>query len=227
MGILDRFEARVDRLVNGAFARAFEAEVQPVEIASALQNEVTDRAVIVGPGRTVVPNRFVIDLSPQDFERLTAFAEPLRTELAGVVREHISEQRYTTLGQVNITFHQDDELTTGIFRVNAAVEDDGGSTDSHQAVSTRRGPHLVIDGYSHPLTRQRTVIGRGTDADIRINDDGVSRRHCEIVLSTPPRLIDLASTNGTWVRGLQVRELELTEDVDIAIGNSIIQFRIR
>ena len=37
MGILDRFERRLDRMVNGAFARAFKAEVQPVEIASALQ----------------------------------------------------------------------------------------------------------------------------------------------------------------------------------------------
>ncbi|MEY3278282.1 MAG: hypothetical protein RLZZ426_768, partial [Actinomycetota bacterium] len=44
MGILDRFEQRVDRLVNGAFAKAFSAEVQPVEIAAALQSEVDDRA---------------------------------------------------------------------------------------------------------------------------------------------------------------------------------------
>ena len=40
MGLLERFEDSLDRLVNGAFARAFKAEVQPVEIASALQREI-------------------------------------------------------------------------------------------------------------------------------------------------------------------------------------------
>ena len=44
MGLLERFEDSLDRLVNGAFARAFKAEVQPVEIAAALQREVDDRA---------------------------------------------------------------------------------------------------------------------------------------------------------------------------------------
>ncbi|MEY2634281.1 MAG: hypothetical protein RIS75_221, partial [Actinomycetota bacterium] len=91
VGILDRFEQRVDRLVNGAFAKAFAAEVQPVEIASALASEVDDRAVIVGAGRTVVPNSFTIDLSSADYERLSAYAAPLKLELEGVVREHITE----------------------------------------------------------------------------------------------------------------------------------------
>ena len=50
MGVLQRFEHRVERLVNGAFARAFKAEVQPVEIAAALQRECDDRAAIVARG---------------------------------------------------------------------------------------------------------------------------------------------------------------------------------
>lgn len=227
MGILERFEQRVDRLVNGAFARAFAAEVQPVEIAGALTNEVTDRAVIMGAGRTVVPNHFCVDLSPADYERLTAFAEQLRSELGSVVREHVAEQRYTTLGQIKVDFALDQTLATGIFRVTAEVKDELGTSDPVAAASTRRGPHLVIDGYSHPLTRQRTLIGRGTDVDVRIEDNGVSRHHCEIVLSVPPKLVDLGSTNGTWVHGQRVHEFVLNEDVDIALGNVVVQFRSR
>ena len=56
-------------MVNGAFARAFKAEVQPVEIASALQRELDDRAAIVAQGRTLVPNDFVVELSERDSER--------------------------------------------------------------------------------------------------------------------------------------------------------------
>ena len=55
MGLLERFEDSLDRLVNGAFARAFKAEVQPVEIASALQREVNDRAAVIDRSRTVIP----------------------------------------------------------------------------------------------------------------------------------------------------------------------------
>lgn len=227
MGILERFEQRVDRLVNGAFARAFAAEVQPIEIAAALTNEATDRAVIMGAGRTVVPNFFQVELSPADYDRLTAFAEQLRTELAAVLREHVSEQRYTTLGQVKVDFALDESLATGLFRVSAEVRDELTPAETAATTSTRRGPHLVIDGYSHPLTRQRTVLGRGSDADIRIEDNGVSRHHCEILLSVPPKLVDLGSTNGTWVHGQRVTEIALNEDLDIALGNVVVQFRSR
>lgn len=227
MGILERFEQRVDRLVSGAFARAFEAEVQPVEVAAALQRETDDRARAIGAGRTVVPNFFVVDLSPVDFERLTAHADTLSAELVGLLREHITDQRYTTLGHVQVSFDIDHELTTGIFRVNAEAREDAAHPTAAPVSSTRRGPHVVINGFVHPLTKQHTVIGRGTDADIRLDDSGISRRHCEVVLSSPILLRDLNSTNGTWVRGERISELTLTEDTDIVLGEAVVQFRIR
>ena len=70
MGVLDRFERRLEGLVSGAFARAFKSEVQPIEIAGALQRECDDRAAIVSRGRTMVPNDFVVELGPHDHERL-------------------------------------------------------------------------------------------------------------------------------------------------------------
>lgn len=227
MGILDRFEQRVDRLVNGAFAKAFEAEVQPVELAAALQTETTDRAVIIGSGRTVVPNQFTIDLAPVDFQRLNEFGAALCSELAASVREHIAEQRYTALGQVSVAFELDESLTTGLFRVTGEVRDDGGQDDDIAVAANTRGPHVVIDGFSHSITRQHTVLGRGAEADIRVDDPSVSRKHCEIVLSSPIRLVDLGSTNGTWVRGERVSSFDLTEDVDLTLGAVTIQFRLR
>jgi hypothetical protein len=52
--MLDKFEQRVDKMVNGAFAKAFKSEVQPVEIAAALQKEMDERAAVVSRARTVV-----------------------------------------------------------------------------------------------------------------------------------------------------------------------------
>jgi hypothetical protein len=228
VGILDRFEQRVDRLVNGAFARAFETDVQPVEIAAALQAEVDERAMIVGAGRTVVPNSFTVDLSESDYARLSQFDAPLREELSSALREHISDQRYTTLGKIAVSFNRDSSLGTGIFRVNAAVLDESGApVEAIEQAVTRRGPHLVVNGFVHNLTRQATIIGRGVDADIRLDDTGVSRHHCQISLAMPPILKDLGSTNGTWVADERITEINLVNDLDFTVGATVIQFRMR
>jgi hypothetical protein len=60
MGVLDRFEKGVERVVNNAFSKVGRSEVKPVELASALRREVDDRAAVVDRERTVVPNEFTI-----------------------------------------------------------------------------------------------------------------------------------------------------------------------
>jgi len=117
LGVMDRFERRLDRLVSGTFARAFKSEVQPVEVAAALQRECDDRAAIVTRGRTMVPNDFSVELGQHDYERLAMYAEPLGAELAAMVREHAEEQAYQFVGPVLVRFEQVDDLDTGMFRV--------------------------------------------------------------------------------------------------------------
>ncbi|MEY3407216.1 MAG: hypothetical protein RL038_277 [Actinomycetota bacterium] len=227
LSILNKFERRVDRLVNGAFAKAFATEVQPVELAAALAREVDDRAVIIGAGRTVVPNVFRIELAPTDFERLNPFANALKLELSGFVREHITEQRFTTLGNIAVELNLDPNLNTGIFRVNAQAEENGAVIEDIQSVETRRGPHVILNGFVYPLTTSTTVIGRGTDADIRVDNGSISRRHCEIALTNPITIRDLGSTNGTWIQGERISQKQIVSDVDITLGDVVLQFRMR
>ena len=56
MGVLQAFEKRLGGLVEGAFAKLFKGEVQPVEIAGALAREADNRRSVVGQGRVLVPN---------------------------------------------------------------------------------------------------------------------------------------------------------------------------
>lgn len=221
MQLLDRFEQRVDQLVNGAFARAFKAEVQPVEIAAALQRELDDHVVVLGNGSNVIPNVFHIDLAPRDFERLMAFEMPLCSELANVVREYSQEQHCALLGKPLVHFNEDPSLTTGLFRIRTEAREDVPDE------TPGRGPHLVVDGFIHPLTNHTTRIGRGTDVDIRVDDAGVSRHHAEIILSTPIIIRDLTSTNGTWIARERITEYSLEADTDITVGPAVIQFRLR
>ncbi|MGN6128990.1 MAG: FhaA domain-containing protein, partial [Nocardioidaceae bacterium] len=58
MGMLQRFEDRLEQFVSGAFAKAFRSNVQPVEIAAALQREVDNSAQILSRDRRLVPNQF-------------------------------------------------------------------------------------------------------------------------------------------------------------------------
>ncbi len=223
MQLLDRFEQRLDQLVNGAFARAFKAEVQPVEIAAALQRELDDHVVTIGAMRNVVPNLFTIDLSSRDFERLMAFEAPLCTELANVVSEYAAEQQCQLIGTAGVKFSEDPSLNTGLFRVRTEARAD----KPEDGETSRSGPHLIVDGFIHPLTRHTTRIGRGTDVDIRIDDAGVSRHHAEIVLSMPILLRDCGSTNGTWIGKERITEIALDHDTDITIGPTVIEFHVR
>ncbi len=121
MGVLQRFERRLEGMVEGAFARAFKSELQPVEVASAVQREMDDRAAIVAQGRTLVPNDFVVEIADTDYDRLEVYADSLGVELATLAREHAREQGYSFVGPVRMRFEGVPDLTTGTFRIRSGV----------------------------------------------------------------------------------------------------------
>jgi hypothetical protein len=121
VGVLQRFEKRLENLVEGAFAKVFKGVVHPVEIASAMQREADAHKSILGGGRTLVPNRYIIDLSPGDHDRLAQYAAPLAQELAQAQAEYIGEQGWTVYGDVIVEIERGDGLDTGMFRIAAEV----------------------------------------------------------------------------------------------------------
>ncbi len=225
MGLLDSFEKKLDRLVNGAFAKAFKSEVQPVEIAAGLQRELDDRATVVSRARTVVPNIFVVELSPHDYARLSDFEVTVNEELAVLVREYAQQQRYSFVGAAEVTLAGNPELGTGVFRIRSEVR------PGPEAAPVRSGdvsgqPHLEADGLRYGL-QAVTRLGRGTDVDIRIDDPGVSRHHAEIVLGTDVTIRDLGSTNGTLVDGRMISSVVLRDGARIQLGTTTLTYRAR
>jgi len=244
MGALQRFERRLEGLVNGAFAKAFKADVQPVEIASALQRELDGRAAIVSRGTTLVPNHFTVQLGEHDYERLSMYAASLGEELAEVVRGHAAEQHYQLRGPVEVRFEQVDDLDIGMHRIRSSVAAGvmpvggpatgpaaGSATGSGRRPSaetqivSRAAAWLEVHGNRHPLTRATTVLGRGTEVDLRIDDPGVSRQHAEIRSSDTAMITDLGSTNGTVVDGRPVKQAELYDGARIVLGSTTLVFR--
>lgn len=148
MGVLDRFEKGIDRVVNGAFAKAFRSQVEPVELASAIRREADNRAAVVSRGRTLTANAYAVELSNADYERLEPVSSELRQDLRQVVGEHAIEQGYSFVGPVSVTFEVADDLDTGMYRVRASTRRPDGSP---AAQPSNRG------GYDPP-SRSNPVV---------------------------------------------------------------------
>lgn len=230
MGVLQRFERRLEGFVEGAFARVFGGVVQPVEVAAALQREAADKKAIVGQGRVLVPNDYVVELGPSDAARLTEYDAALRRELAAMVDEHAAEQGWSFVGPVAVRFETVESLATGVFQVRSAVVADPGYSPAPHAAGRRLNrPQLVLSGPTEkvvPLLQDVTVIGRGAEADLRLADTGVSRAHAEIRLAgNEATLVDLRSTNGTTVNGHRVTRTALSDGDRISLGTTTLTYR--
>lgn len=217
MGLLDSFEKGLERAVNGAFAKTFRSGIQPVEIASALRREADIKAAVVSRDRIIVPNSFVVRLSADDYDRMHALGGALTDELHALLTKHAKAQGYSFAGPVSIALESDEKVATGTVRVNSGTIE---GRVSWQAV-------IDVDGRRHTLSRARTVIGRGSDADITIADAGSSRKHVEVLWDGERAMMrDLGSTNGTKVNGQKVREAPLPSDTTITIGRTDLVFRV-
>jgi hypothetical protein len=243
VGVLQAFERRFGGLVEGAFAKVFKGDVQPVEIAGALQRETDNSKNIVGPGKVLVPNDFVVELGDHDHARLAEWAEPLGAELAAMVREHAAEQGYSFVGPVTVGFEHVPEISTGVFRVRSGVVAGDVApptpapppartpvTPPMPARSTAPGrPRLVLAAGEDSvllLDKPVTVIGRANECELRLDDPGVSRRHAEVrVNGNDAEIIDLGSTNGIRVNGRAVPSARLVDGDRIDLGSTSLVFR--
>jgi len=246
VSVLQRFEKRLEGLVEGAFAKVFKGVVHPVEILNAMQREAEAHKAILAGGRTLVPNRYVIDLSPYDHSRLAPYAAALAQELAQSQAEFIGEQAWTVYGDVIVEIERGDGLDTGMFRVTAEVftgADPGGGYDAPAPAYSpydqpasygpppgagSRNVRLVsADGRTYPVAIGSTVIGRGDQANLRLPDVGISRRHARLDFDGGQVVLtDLGSTNGTMVNGQRISAVALNPGDMVQIGTTTLTFRV-
>lgn len=226
MSIFGRFEKKVEGAINGAFARAFKGEVQPVEIAARLQKELDAEAKLMSRNKRLVPNEFMVGLSEHDHDKLYPYARTLTSEIAAELKNHALDMGYTFNGPIRIHLERDAELPTGKFTVTSeAVAGIGERPPVDTATIARAELVLEVNGMRHPLKPPGFMIGRGSEADLRINDPGISRLHAEIKVSAEgailqAEIVDLGSTNGIMVNGQKVTHAELRDGTRIEVGST-------
>lgn len=109
-------------------------------------------------------------------------------------------------------------------RIMRGANFDAESGEAHEILVTIYGSRI---GYKIDLdpTRPSTVIGRDLDADIPVDDESVSRRHCRLMYLDGAWFIeDLRSTNGTYVAGSPITRTPLRDGDLIKIGSTIFKF---
>jgi len=234
MGLLDSLEARLDKLVNGSFSKAFKAGIEPTELGAVLQQELDSKAKDVD-GKSQVPNIFVVDLGTDDYNRLQAYLIPLGAELAKLAQDYAEEQRYVAASHMSVTFQHDPQLGTGIFRINSTsgivaepVVANPAFAMPVEMIVDANPPHLTsVSGEKYFITQSVTKIGRGDQAEIQIEDSGISRLHCAIILGTETTIRDLGSTNGTMVDGRTISETVILDGSIIKIGSTTLTYSSR
>lgn len=211
---LERFERRLERLVEGTFAKAYRRGLQPIELGRRLTREMDLRRT-VGVRRVIAPNAFDVVLSSADMDRFSSFAEELAEELVDAAREHARDEDYGFLGPVEVRLLEDDDLPEGVFEITAQVRPGPGA-----------GPvaRLVLpDGSRHPIGDAPVVLGRLPGCDVVLDDPNVSRRHAEIRCDDGQVVLtDLGSTNGTLVNGVPTRSQRLADGDQITLGRTTI-----
>ena len=226
MNGLQRFEHKLEQMISGAFARAFRSAVQPVEISAALQRECDNNAQILSRDRRLVPNDFHVELATADLERLKAYDSAMERELTDQLKDHADAQGYVFTGPVTIAFEAADDLTTGRFRIRSQAQATVTDRDKRGGRSSRA--MVEVNGTRHPIRPPGLVVGRGTEADLRINDPGISRRHIEFTVRDDHEVevADLGSTNGMLVDGTKMGRAQLRDGATVKIGHTTMTIHI-
>ena len=215
---LQEFERRLERLVEGVFAKAFRRGLTPIEVGRRLTREMDVRRT-VGVRGLIAPNEFRVAVSKEDHENVIAKMEQAVTrDLAGYVREHAREEGYVLVGPVEVRFEIDDKLGAGEFLVASdMVEGEGGGPV---------GSLVTPDGSRVQIALDPVTIGRHPDCDIRFDNQEVSRLHAEVRREDDGFvLVDLESMNGTKLNGTGVKAPARLSDGDtITILNYSIRF---
>ncbi|HUP70479.1 MAG TPA: DUF3662 and FHA domain-containing protein [Acidimicrobiales bacterium] len=213
---LQQFERRLERLVEGVFAKAFRSGLQPVELGRRLTREM-DAQRAVGVRGIIAPNAFNFALSPADLERFQSFSEAMVRELADAAREHARTEGYVFVGPVDVTLEADGSVTAGTFLVSGEVREAPGG-----AVV---GSLVLPDGSRVAISDEPVTIGRLSDCDVPVSEESVSRRHAEVRRrGSDIVVVDLGSTNGTKVNGAGVKERRLADGDEITVGSTRLRF---
>jgi len=251
MAVLRSIESKIEGLFEGVFGRAFRTHVQPIELARKLGKEMDDHRN-VSVSKVYVPNEYTLYLSPDDRKQFDGYEAALPGELQEYLAEHARRERYALLDAPVVKLTTDDDLAVGEFGIATRLVAGEGEPSAPAPVElpieqpaqtmiyrapappTPEAPApepvreivtLTVAGRTHEITKPSVVLGRSREADVRVADVNVSRRHAELRQEGAGYwIVDLGSTNGLEVNGKRTDRSRVRDGDRITMGSTEIVF---
>jgi hypothetical protein len=248
VGIFRRLEGFLERMVEAPAGR-LGAAPQPVTLAKRIARAM-DTNKRFGEEGVIVPNRYVVHLSPTDYAAFESYHGSLEDDLEHDVLTRARREGYRLMARPRVLLQPDPLVPRGEVRVAATVADDAAApvearpAADDTVVLARPGhaipeptapsrAYLVVQTDGGPAARfdlggALIAVGRAADNDVILDDPQVSRHHCQLKLQHGAYgFVDLQSRNGSVVNGQRVEEIALANGDRIRIGNTNMEFRLR
>ena len=231
MSLLKDFEHKLESLFEGFFAKSFRSGLHPLEIAKKLVRHMEEHKV-VSISRVYGPNSYTVYVSPRDREKLGSFEAGLKLELQEFLKNKAKEERLTILGPPEIEIVGRKGLALGDIKIESKMITPPELPEDEEALSEKAGEvraslvSLAEPRKTFSLEKETATIGRLESNDIVVEDPQVSRVHAEIRRRQNHFVIvDLGSTNGTFVGKKRVDTEKLNHKDVLTFGETEFEFR--
>ena len=246
LAAIERF---FERLLERPSARLFRTRLQPVQLQRRIERAM-EAERLAASDRTLVPNRFVVRLNPDDLAGFGEMQVSLATELADGALLFARAHRYILVDRPQVDLRADPQVARSDIAVDARFADpiagrgrdaatddpplgDPTSTRVFTApIPTPPPVRLIVNGPGHlarvvPVSGGTFRIGRAPDNDLVLGDGRASRHH-GLIVGRQAALVytDLGSTNGSRVNGEPVVEVVLGAGDRILVGDTTLEVRL-
>ena len=245
MGLLDRFEQSMERLMEGTVGTIFRQTIQPAEIGKKLERAMLSqqRASV---GTKIVPNAYIVRLHPKDYAQFADFSAGLSRQMEAWLAQVATRRGFTVLDRITVEIAEDERAGRRNPVVDASITDrshrpapaaprrSASPVDATAAFSIPTRPSASLEltlqaasgafaGQTFAIAQGSSTIGRSPDNTVVLNAPDVSRRHARLERSgSHLRIYDLNSTNGTRVNGEAVHISDLEPGDEIRIGGQAL-----
>jgi hypothetical protein len=219
LSLLDQFEVQFNELSNGEIVDGELSELQPVELAGIVNQEISRIQNELSPSERV--EKISISLSSHDYKRLSKFETLLKDGLEDLVKKSGELKRIDSIAKTKIEIIKDSSLEQGVAKSVPLISFESPLeifTEEYTEVIQTKTYILDINGLKKDLAPGTYTLGRGTEVDIQIHDPGISRKHLSITVDEKVVVKDLNSTNGTFLGTKRVQELIVEDTITFRVG---------
>ena len=212
MSLIDQFEVQFNELSNFELSDGALTEVQPVEIAGVVNQEINRLEGLLKEFDNLT--NINIFISNHDYKRLSKHHSLLKDGLEDLIQKTAKLKRLDNLSNASIEISQDSTLDEGIIKSVPVIE------TIEPIIEKTTKYYFEINGLKKELEERLYIVGRGSEADVQVNDSGISRKHLSINIDNKIVITDLDSTNGTFLNEERIGAIEADESIELRIGKT-------